>query len=135
MKVDRFSIKSWPIQERPRERLIKQGAESLSDAELLAIFLRSGSKQYSAVELSRRLILHFGGLTPIFDCSLDELTTFHGIGETKYAQLMAVKELGRRYVDNAYLQQQHAFDSSKKVIDFYVTNYRVKNKKFLLYFV
>ncbi|MCF8998509.1 RadC family protein [Acinetobacter nectaris] len=127
MKEDHLSIKSWPTQERPRERLIQQGAESLSDAELLAIFLRSGSKQYSAVELSRRLILHFGGLTPIFDCSIEELTAFHGIGETKYAQLMAVKELGRRYVDNTYLQQQNAFDSSKKVIDF--LRYQLQGEK------
>lgn len=92
------SIKQWPEQERPRERLLLQGAQSLSDAELLAIFLRSGSRQHSAVELARLLIQHFGGLNPIFDASLDDLSQFHGIGNTKYSQLMAVKELGRRYL-------------------------------------
>lgn len=92
------SIKQWPEQERPRERLLQQGAESLSDAELLAIFLRSGSKQHSAVELARLLIQHFGGLNPVFDSSLEDLCQFHGIGDTKYSQLMAVKELGRRYL-------------------------------------
>ena len=92
------SIKQWPEQERPRERLLSQGAESLSDAELLAIFLRSGSKQHSAVELARLLIQHFGHLNAVFDASLDELRQFHGIGDTKYSQLMAVKELGRRYL-------------------------------------
>jgi DNA repair protein RadC len=56
------SIKAWPQQERPRERLLEQGASSLSDAELLAIFLRSGSRQHSAVELARLLIQHFGDL-------------------------------------------------------------------------
>ncbi len=92
------SIKQWPEQERPRERLLQQGAHSLSDAELLAIFLRSGSKQHSAVELSRLLIQHFGNLNSVFDSSLEELRQFHGIGDTKYSQLMAVKELGRRYL-------------------------------------
>ena len=94
------SIKAWPEQERPRERLLSQGAQSLSDAELLAIFLRSGSRQHSAVELARILIQHFGGLNPIFDASLEELSQFNGIADTKYAQLMAVKELGRRYLNN-----------------------------------
>ncbi|MDN5434161.1 MAG: DNA repair protein RadC [Acinetobacter sp.] len=92
------SIKQWPKQERPRERLLLQGAHSLSDAELLAIFLRSGSKQHSAVELARLLIQHFGHLNAVFDSSLDDLKQFHGIGESKYSQLMAVKELGRRYL-------------------------------------
>ena len=92
------SIKQWPEQERPRERLLLQGARSLSDAELLAIFLRSGSKQHSAVELARLLIQHFGHLNAVFDSSLDDLKQFHGIGESKYSQLMAVKELGRRYL-------------------------------------
>ncbi|MCF0266314.1 DNA repair protein RadC [Acinetobacter guillouiae] len=92
------SIKQWPEQERPRERLLLQGAHSLSDAELLAIFLRSGSKQHSAVELARLLIQYFGHLNAVFDSSLDDLKQFHGIGESKYSQLMAVKELGRRYL-------------------------------------
>ncbi|OTG84042.1 RadC family protein [Acinetobacter sp. ANC 4648] len=98
------SIKQWPQQERPRERLLQQGAESLSDAELLAIFLRSGSKQHSAVELARLLIQHFDGLNPVFDASLEQLSQFHGIAETKYSQLMAVKELGRRYIKQQLYQ-------------------------------
>ena len=71
-----FSIKHWPEQERPRERLLAQGAQSLSDAELLAIFLRSGSQQHSAVELGRLLIQHFGSLNPILDAQLDDLSHF-----------------------------------------------------------
>ncbi len=98
------SIKQWPEQERPRERLLNQGAESLSDAELLAIFLRSGSKQHSAVELARILIQHFGHLNAVFDASLEDLSQFHGIAETKYSQLMAVKELGRRYLKQQLYQ-------------------------------
>lgn len=113
-----ISIKSWPAQERPRERLLQQGAHSLSDAELLAIFLRSGSKQYSAVELSRQLIQHFGSLRDVLDSSISDLTHFNGIGDTKYVQLMAAKELGRRYIGDDYTQQKQAFDSTEKVLDF-----------------
>lgn len=112
------SIKHWPEQERPRERLIQQGASSLSDAELLAIFLRSGSRQHSAVELSRLLLQHFGGLNPIFDASLQDLGQFHGIGNSKYAQLMAVKELGRRYIGQHLKQEKIELSNSKALLDF-----------------
>ena len=112
------SIKTWPEQERPRERLLSQGAQSLSDAELLAIFLRSGSKQHSAVELARILIQHFGGLNLIFDANLEDLSQFNGIASTKYAQLMAVKELGRRYLNNHFHQQRLCLDTSTLVLDY-----------------
>ena len=112
------SIKHWPEQERPRERLIQQGASSLSDAELLAIFLRSGSRQHSAVELSRILLQHFGGLNPIFDARLQDLNQFHGIGASKYAQLMAVKELGRRYSAQYLKQEKVELSNSKALLDF-----------------
>jgi len=113
-----LSIKHWPEQERPRERLILQGAASLSDAELLAIFLRSGSKQHSAVELSRMLLQHFGGLNPIFDAELQDLSHFHGIGASKYAQLIAVKELGRRYISTHLKQEKIELSNSKTLLDF-----------------
>ena len=112
------SIKAWPQQERPRERLLEQGTSSLSDAELLAIFLRSGSRQHSAVELARLLIQHFGGLNPVFDASQEELCQFHGMGATKYSQLMAVKELGRRYLNNHFHQDHLNLDSSQLVLDY-----------------
>ncbi|WP_445660666.1 RadC family protein [Acinetobacter sp. F16] len=112
------SIKHWPEQERPRERLIQQGASSLSDAELLAIFLRSGSRQHSAVELSRILLRHFGGLNPILDARLQDLNQFHSIGTSKYAQLMAVKELGRRYSAQYLKQEKIELSNSKALLDF-----------------
>lgn len=113
-----FSIKHWPEQERPRERLLQQGAQSLSDAELLAIFLRSGSQQHSAVELARLLIQHFGSLSPILDAAIEDLSQFHGIGASKYAQLMAVKELGRRYVSQHLTQTALQLNSSRQLLDF-----------------
>lgn len=111
------SIKQWPEQERPRERLLLQGPQSLSDAELLAIFLRSGSKQHSAVELARLLLHHFGSLNAVFDASLNELSQFHGLAETKYAQLMAVKELGRRYLKH-HLDQGADLSRSDLIRDY-----------------
>ena len=113
-----FSIKHWPEQERPRERLIAQGASSLSDAELLAIFLRSGSQQYSAVELARILLQHFGQLSAIFDASQSELCQFHGMGMSKYSQLMAVKELGRRYAFSHLNTDSFELSQSQQLLDY-----------------
>ncbi|WP_080645490.1 MULTISPECIES: RadC family protein [Acinetobacter] len=121
------SIKNWPEQERPRERLLQQGPQSLSDAELLAIFLRSGSRQHSAVELSRLLIQHFGSLNAVFDSSLSDLTQFNGIGATKYSQLLAVKELGRRYLDHHFQKNNLSLHSSDLVLDY--LRYELKGEK------
>ncbi len=91
-----MSIKDWPEQERPRERLLQQGASSLSNAELLAIFLRTGVKGYSAVELSRKLLNQFGSLSELLKSSQTEFCKGHGLGVAKYAQLQAVMEMARR---------------------------------------
>ena len=89
-------ISDWPIDERPRERLLKNGASALSDAELLAIFLRVGARGKSAVDLARELVGRFSGLNGIFSASLTELTAVKGVGLAKYVQLQAVLEMARR---------------------------------------
>lgn len=91
-----MAITDWPSDERPRERLLKQGAASLSDAELLAIFLRTGIPGKSAVDLARELIQRFGGLTALFSASEKEFCAIHGMGTAKFAQLQAVVEMARR---------------------------------------
>jgi len=91
-----MAITDWPEDERPRERLLAQGAAVLSDAELLAIFLRVGMKGKSAVDLARELIRHFGSLNRLFTATRDEFSTLHGMGPVKYAQLQAVLEMSRR---------------------------------------
>ncbi|MBS3916869.1 MAG: DNA repair protein RadC [Sulfuritalea sp.] len=91
-----MAIKHWPENERPRERLLAQGASTLSDAELLAIFLRVGIKGSSAVDLARRLIAHFGSLNRLFAASAAEFSAIPGMGSAKYAQLQAVMEMARR---------------------------------------
>lgn len=91
-----MSITDWPVHERPRERLLTQGAAALSDAELLAIFLRVGVRGKSAVDLARELVARFGSLTGLFAAKAEELQSVHGMGEAKYVQLQAVLEMSRR---------------------------------------
>lgn len=89
-------ITDWPQEERPRERLLAKGADALSDAELLAIFLRVGVKGKSAVDLARDLLTRFGSLTRLFAALHPEFTAVPGMGAAKYAQLQAVLEMARR---------------------------------------
>lgn len=91
-----MAINHWPEEQRPRERLIRHGAQMLSDAELLAVFLRVGVAGKSAVDLGRDMIGHFGSLNGLFTASLDDFARMHGLGPAKYAQLQAVMELARR---------------------------------------
>jgi len=90
------SIADWPVDDRPREKLLARGAAALSDAELLAIFLRTGIKGCSAVDLARRVIGHFGSFDAIFATDQDEFCAFQGLGPAKFVQLQAVIEMARR---------------------------------------
>ncbi|RMF16216.1 MAG: JAB domain-containing protein [Gammaproteobacteria bacterium] len=108
-----MSIKNWPESERPREKLLTRGAEALSDAELLAIFLRTGIPGRSAVELARDLLTRFGGLRGLLDCSHKQFCTAPGMGSAKYAQLRAATELTRRYLE-AGLNRQAVFASPEE---------------------
>jgi DNA repair protein RadC len=91
-----MSIKNWPADDRPREKLLMKGATSLSDAELLAIFLRVGVKGKSAVDLARALLQRFGSLRGLFGASRKDICEMDGIGSAKFAQLQAVIEMARR---------------------------------------
>ena len=91
-----MAITDWPEDERPRERLLAHGAAVLSDAELLAIFLRVGIKGKSAVDLARDLIARFGSLTRLFAAPVDDFAAVPGMGSAKFAQLQAVIEMARR---------------------------------------
>jgi DNA repair protein RadC len=96
------SIVHWPRTERPRERLIEQGADVLSDAELLAILLRTGTGKQSAVELARNLLLRFSDLRGVDRCSVQELSDIRGIGLAKSAQIKAALELAKRIVQQRW---------------------------------
>ena len=93
-----LSINDWPLQERPREKLLLQGAAALSDAELLAIFLRTGMRGYTAVDLSRLLLSEFGSLKALMESDEAQFCEHKGLGRAKYAQLQAVLEMSRRYL-------------------------------------
>ncbi len=91
-----MSIIDWPAAERPREKLLQRGAAALSDAELLAIFLRTGVVGKSAVDLARDLLVRFGNLTALFAASEADFCLLHGMGQAKFVQLQAVLEMSRR---------------------------------------
>ncbi|ROR34475.1 RadC family protein [Inmirania thermothiophila] len=93
-----MAIRHWPAAERPREKLLAQGPEALSDAELLAIFLRTGVRGRSALDLARELLARFGGLRPLLDAPPAAVCALPGLGPAKYAQLAAALELARRHL-------------------------------------
>ena len=90
-----MKIKDLPEQNRPRERFLKYGPETLSDAELFAIFLRTGTVGENVTDMSNRLIAEYG-LDKLFECSLKELQKIKGIGPGKAMQILAMSELGKR---------------------------------------
>ena len=92
------SIRDWPAGERPREKLLSRGPAALSDAELLAIFLRTGVTGKTAVDLARDLLSEFGGLRPLLEADRQNFCKHHGLGEATYAQLQAVLEMARRHL-------------------------------------
>lgn len=112
-----MAITDWPAAERPREKLIELGAEALSDAELLAIFLRVGVTGKSAVDLARDLLTQFASLNGIFAATEHELIQVHGIGTSKYVQLQAIFEMSRRAL-NEQLQQRDVLKSPQAVRDY-----------------
>ena len=91
-----MAITDWPEEQRPRERLIRHGPQALSDAELLAVFLRVGVTGKSAVDLGRDMVGHFGSLNGLFTATLRDFSAINGLGPAKFAQLQAVLELARR---------------------------------------
>lgn len=93
-----MAITDWPVHERPREKLLLQGAQSLSDAELLAIFLRTGSPGNSALDQARNLLSVFGGVRGILEASQEHFCGQPGMGASKYAQLQAALELTQRHM-------------------------------------
>lgn len=94
-------ITDWPAAERPREKLLARGPAALSDAELLAIFLRTGVPGTSAVDLARRLLTSFGSLSALLEADHDNFCATRGLGTAKFVQLQAVLEMARRHLAEA----------------------------------
>lgn len=96
LKEQALMIRDVHSADRPRERLINQGATSLSNQELIAIMLRTGTRQESVLHLANRVLHHLEGIQQLKDASIEELTSINGIGQAKAVQLLAAVELGRR---------------------------------------
>jgi DNA repair protein RadC len=109
-----MGINEWSEQERPRERLVRDGPQALSNPELLALLLRVGVRGKSAVELGRDVLHHFGSLHGLFGASLNDFSEVNGLGMAKYAQLQAVMELARRAIAEQ-MQVGHALTSPETV--------------------
>lgn len=112
-----MSIKEWPSAERPREKLLARGATALSDAELLAIFLRTGVKGRSAVDLARDLLNEFGSLRGLLQAERQTFCAAAGLGDAKFAQLQAVLEMSRRHIGET-LQRGDCMDSAHKTASY-----------------
>ncbi|EIJ79039.1 hypothetical protein PB1_15814 [Bacillus methanolicus PB1] len=102
MDTQSLMIRDFPEDERPRERFIQSGPESLSNHEILAILLRTGTKEESVLQLANRLLTHFEGLRLLKDATLEEITAIKGIGKAKAIQVLAAVELGRRIANLSY---------------------------------
>ena len=109
MKAVHSPITNWPKNGQPREKLRIHGAAALSDAELLAIFLRVGVKGKSAVALAKDLLHHFGSLPRLLGCSRAELTRIHGMGLSKWSQIQAAYELVKRSLEDVVLPKIPSF--------------------------
>jgi len=112
--TDHTSTLSQLAEERPRERLLKHGAAVLTDAELLAVMLRTGTARQNAIALGRALLDRFGGLRALLAASPGELGGMPGLGDAKISQLLAVRELGRRSLEEE-LVRDCALDHPEQV--------------------
>jgi DNA repair protein RadC len=118
-----MSIKDWPEGERPREKLLQRGSEALSDAELLAIFLRTGIVGKSAVDLARDLLNEFGSLREMIAADRQQFCRAKGLGEAKFVLLQAVLEISRRYLEEE-VKRLDQLTSPSKTRDYLRTRMR-----------
>ena len=116
-----MKILDLPKQNRPRERFLKYGPETLSDAELLAIFLRTGTIQENVIDMSNRLIAEHG-LDKLFDCSLKELQQIKGIGPSKAMQILSMSELQKRH-NQAKKPQTNKISTPEDVFNHTILSY------------
>lgn len=122
-EIAKMSINQWPNQERPRERLLQQGANVLSDAELLAILIRHGKKGQSAVDLSRKLLQQYKSLRGVLNAPVFDFCAEPGLGTAKYCQLQAAAEMGRRCLKEAVCSLP-SIRNSHEAADFLIAHLR-----------
>lgn len=111
------SIKNWPEDDRPREKLLKKGAKTLSNSELLAILLRTGTSGSSAIDLARSVMKKFGTFRNMAHTDARDWKEFKGLGSAKVAHVQAALEIGRRYREDEVTNVKQKISSAKDVID------------------
>jgi len=116
-KVYEKAIKNWPKDDRPREKLLKKGAQALSNSELLAILLRTGTKGLSAIDLARKVIKKFGTFRNMAHTDVRDWMEFKGLGSAKVAHIQAALEIGRRFREDELRDEKQKIDSAKDVVD------------------
>lgn len=117
-------IKSWPQDDRPREKLLKKGPGALSNSELLAILLRTGVEGTSAIDLARRIVNKFGTFRNMSHMDIREWKEMKGLGPAKIAQIMAALEIGRRFREDEALLAKQKIDSSRDIVDIVMPHLR-----------
>lgn len=128
MTDGRLTLKDIPEKERPREKLLQSGEEAVSDAELIAIVLGSGTRDESALQIAQRVLIKAGDLKTLSEMSLAELCEFKGIGTARAAQLKAALELARRYTLRLQTSRSQ-FSNSQKVFDHFQFHFRGKQQE------
>jgi DNA repair protein RadC len=123
------SIKNWPKDDRPREKLFKEGEHKLSNTELLAILLRSGVRGQSAIDLARKIIQKFKTFRNLSHTDLSQWQEFKGLGEAKIAQIRAAIEIGRRFQEEEIKQSKPKIKSAKDVVEFIMPRMRDLKKE------
>jgi DNA repair protein RadC len=110
-------IKTWPEDDRPREKLLKKGAKALSNSELLAILLRTGTNGSSAIDLARKVIKKFGTFRNMAHTDTHDWKGFKGLGSAKIAHIQAALEIGRRFREDEASTGKQKITSSKDIMD------------------
>ncbi|KAJ3196310.1 DNA repair protein RadC [Paenibacillus sp. FSL R5-0517] len=128
MESPQYMMRDIPQEERPRERMMEYGAGALSHAELLAILLRTGTRQESAVHMAQRILTETGGIRSLMDLSLEELTAMKGIGNAKAVQLKAGIELGHR-IAKSRLTQSASIRTPRDAADILIEQLRYLQKE------
>lgn len=108
------SIRNWPVEDRPREKLLKNGEHTLSDSELLAILLRTGIEGETAIDLARRILQKFNTFRNMSHTDQSHWKEFRGLGDAKIAQIKAAIEIGRRFGEEATKENKIKIESSKE---------------------
>lgn len=114
---EKMSIKSWPSDDRPREKLLRRGAQSLTNSELLAILLRTGVHGMSAIDLARGILEKFGTFRAMSHTDARDWKSFKGLGPAKIAQIQAALEIGRRFREDEQLDAKQKIACARDAVD------------------